>query len=142
MARRMFGVLAAAGFGLLMAAMPVWAHHSFAAAFDANKPVIVHGVIVEIRLENPHSWFFIDVTDASGKVARWGFEGSTPTSLIRSGFKPGSLKVGDEVTVKGSHARDASKNEGAAREIALKDGRSFIVGPAGNDGSAPTGSAF
>ena len=133
MARRMFGVLAAAGSGLLMAGMPVWAHHSFAAAFDADKPVTVHGVIVEIRLENPHSWFFIDVTDVNGKVVRWGFEGGTPTSLIRSGFKPNSLKVGDEVTVKGSHARDASKNEGAVREMALKDGRSFIVGPAGNE---------
>lgn len=142
MVRKMFGALAVASVGLLMAAMPTWAHHSFAAAFDANKPVNVRGVIVEIRLENPHSWFFIDMTDANGKVIKWGFEGSTPTSLIRSGFKPGSLKVGDEVTIKGSHARDASKNEGAAREIVLKDGQSFIVGPAGNDGSAPTGPAF
>ena len=68
-----------------------------------------------------------------GKVVRWGFEGSTPTSLLRSGYKPNSLKVGDKVTVKGVHARDMSKNEGAAREIVAADGRSFIVGPAGNE---------
>lgn len=119
--------------GMLGATTAAWAHHSFASAFDADKPVEVRGVLVEIRLENPHSWFYVDVTDSTGKVVRWAFEGSTPTSLIRSGFKPGSLKVGDEVIVKGSHARDASKNEGAARSFTLKDGRSFIVGPQGNE---------
>jgi Family of unknown function (DUF6152) len=65
-------------------------------------------VITEIRLENPHSWFCVDVTDANGKVTKWGFEGNTPTSLLRAGYKRDSLKVGDKVTVKGSHARDMS----------------------------------
>src|SRR6266853_1080260 len=87
--------------GMLWATAPAWAHHSFSSVFDADKPVEVHGVLAEIRLQNPHSWFYVDVTDPSGKVVRWAFEGSTPTSLIRSGFKPSSLKVGDEVTVKG-----------------------------------------
>jgi hypothetical protein len=131
----MFAAMAAT-VGVFGAVMPMSAHHSFSSVFDADKPVEVRGVLSEIRLENPHSWFYVDVTDAAGKVARWGFEGSTPTSLIRSGFKPGSLKVGDEVTIKGSHARDASKNEGAARSITLKDGRSFIVGPQGNEPDA------
>ena len=117
--------------GVLLMATAAWAHHSFAAAFDENKPVIVKGVITEIRLENPHSWFYLDVTDGSGKVVRWGFEGSTPTSLIRSGYKRDAVKVGDKVTIKGSHARDMSANMGAAREIVLDDGRSFIVGPKG-----------
>ena len=119
--------------GVVLAALPASAHHSFAAAFDADKPVTVQGVITEVRLENPHSWFFLNVTGPDGKVVKWGFEGSTPTSLIRSGYKPDSIKVGDQVTVKGSHARDASKNEGAARQIILSDGRAFIVGPAGNE---------
>jgi hypothetical protein len=65
-------------------------------------------------------------------VTRWGFEGNTPTSLIRAGYKRDSVKVGDKVTVTGSHARDMSANMGAAREIVLEDGRSFIVGPRGN----------
>jgi hypothetical protein len=121
------------GLGALAAAMPASAHHSFSSVFDANKPVELSGVLAEIKLENPHSWFYIDVTDAGGKVVRWGFEGSTPTSLIRSGFKPGSLKVGDQVTVKGSRARDMSKTQGAARSLTLKDGRSFIVGPLGTE---------
>ena len=112
------------------------AHHSFAAAFDATKPVVVTGVVAEIRLVNPHSQFVVDVTDAAGKVETWRFEGSTPSSLIRSGFKPGTLKVGDRVTVKGSHARDMTQNAAAAREIIAADGRSFLVGPAGEEGSS------
>lgn len=123
-----FGVLVASVI-LLVAARPAQAHHSFAAAFDANQPVTVRGVITEVRLENPHSWFFLDVRDASGKVERWAFEASTPTSLIRSGVKPGFIKAGDEVTIKGYHARDVTQNAGAAREIVLADGRAFAVGP-------------
>ena len=130
MARKGLGVLVASVV-VLVAAMPARAHHSFAAAFDVTQPVAVHGVIAEVRLENPHCWFFINVTDASGKVQKWAFEASTPTSLIRSGVKPGFVKAGDEVTIKGYHARDASQNFAAARELVLADGRAFAVGPVG-----------
>jgi hypothetical protein len=133
MKRTLVGVLAAAG-AVLVAVQPASAHHSFAAVFDANQPVTVHGVITEVRLENPHSWFFIDVRDAAGKVEKWSFEASTPTSLIRSGVKPGFVKVGDEVTIKGYHARDMSQNAGAARELVLADGRAFAVGPSVGQG--------
>jgi hypothetical protein len=119
--------------GVSALATTAWAHHSFAAAFDENKPVTIKGVITEIRLENPHSWFYLDVTDEAGKVTKWGFEGSTPTSLVRSGYKRDAVKVGDKVTIKGSHARDVTANMAAAREIILEDGRSFIVGPKGNE---------
>ena len=87
---------------LLFAAVTIlgvraYAHHSFSAAFDATQPVTVRGVVTEVRLENPHSWFFIEVKDASGKLEKWSFEASTPTSLIRSGVKPGFIK---DVTIK------------------------------------------
>jgi hypothetical protein len=128
--------IAAAAALLVLSIRPAVAHHSFSAAFDATKPVVVAGVITEIRLVNPHSQFVVDVTDPSGRVETWRFEGSTPSSLIRSGFKPGTLKAGDKVTVKGSHARDMTQNAAAAREIVTADGRSFIVGPAGDEGAA------
>ena len=133
MVRSVVGVLVAASVGTAAMAVPVWAHHSFAAAFDADKPVTVRGVIVEAKLANPHSWIYLDVTDASGTVARWGFEAQTPTALIRSGVKPDVFKVGSEVTIRGVHARDMTRNEGAAREIVLADGRSYIIGPKGNE---------
>ena len=128
MERKVFLALASAG--VLLAAMPVWAHHSAAAAFDPAKPVTLTGVVAEVRLENPHSWFFVDVTDESGKVTKWGFEGTPPTALIRSGYKRDALKPGDKVTVKGVHSRDLSVNMGAAHEIVLlSDGKTFVVGP-------------
>jgi hypothetical protein len=117
--------------GLVLSAAGLHAHHSFAAVFDENNPVSVTGVVTEVRLENPHSWFYVDVTDPNGKVTKWGFEGNTPTSLLRAGYKRDSVKVGDRVTIKGSRARDLSANMGAAREIVLADGRSFVVGPRG-----------
>jgi hypothetical protein len=128
MKRRSLGILAAS-LALAAAAIPAQAHHSFASAFDANQPITVKGVIVEVRLENPHSWFFINVTKPDGKVEKWGFEAQTPTSLLRSGFKPNTVKQGDEVTIKGWRARDLNSNMGAARELDLPDGRAFAIGP-------------
>ena len=110
---------------LALAATTAAAHHSFSAAFDMTKPVTVKGTIVQVRLENPHSWFFLDVKDASGKVERWAFEAGTPSGMIRNGFKPGIIKQGVEVTIKGFHARDQSQNMGMLRELVLADGTSY-----------------
>src|SRR5918996_6193791 len=118
--RRFYLLALVAGMSGLLGALPLQAHHSAAAAFDSTKPVTVTGVITEVRLENPHTWFFLDVKDASGKVVNWGFEGTTPTALIRSGFKRDTLKIGDRVTVKGVHSRDMTVNRGAASTITLE----------------------
>ena len=110
---------------LALASATVTAHHSFSAAFDMTKAVTVKGTIVQVRLENPHSWFFIDVKDESGKVERWAFEAGTPSGMIRNGFKPGIIKSGVEVTIKGFHARDQTQNMGMLRELVLADGTSY-----------------
>jgi hypothetical protein len=133
MPRRALVMLLTSCVGAAAAASPAWAHHSFAAAYDADAPVTVRGVIVEARLANPHSRIVLDVTDANGTVTRWGFEAQTPTALVRSGVKPDVFKLGSLVTIRGVHARDMTKHEGAAREIVLEDGRSFIIGPKGNE---------
>jgi hypothetical protein len=136
MVRRVLGVPAAVGLISALTALPAWGHHSFAAAFDANALITVQGVITQVKLANPHSWIYLDVTDANNNVVHWGFEAQTPTALIRSGVKPDVFKVGSKVTIRGCHARDTTKNEGAAREIVLADGRSFIIGPKGNEPDA------
>ena len=136
MVRRVFAVLAAVALIGAVTAVPARAHHSFAAAFDANALITVQGVITQVKLANPHSWIYLDVKDANNNVVQWGFEAQTPTALIRSGVKPDVFKVGSTVTIRGCHARDVAKNEGAAREIILADGRSFIIGPKGNEPDA------
>lgn len=107
----------------------VWAHHSFAAEFDGANPISVQGVVTDIKWTNPHTWFYLDVKDDNGNVEKWGFEGGTPTGLIRNGIKRDFLKVGDRVTMKGFRARDLSRMYGAVREIILADGRVVTVGP-------------
>jgi hypothetical protein len=100
----------------------VRAHHSFAAAFDMTKPITVQGTIVQVRLENPHSWFFLDVKDQNGQVQRWAFEAGTPSGMIRNGFKPGIIKAGVPVTIKGFHARVAAHTVGMRRAHRRPDG--------------------
>jgi hypothetical protein len=121
MKRKVRIVLGSAVLALATAAAAL-AHHSFAAAFDMNKPVTVQGTIVQVRLENPHSWFFLDVKNASGQVERWAFEAGTPSGMIRNGFKPGVIKQGVEVTIKGFHAKDPTQNMGMLRELVMPDG--------------------
>jgi Family of unknown function (DUF6152) len=110
-----------------------WAHHSFAAEYDMKHPITVHGVIAEVRLENPHSWFVVDVKDeATGKVDKWSFEAGTPSGMIRNGYRPGVIKAGDEVTIKGFQSKD-SDVRGMLRELVTADGKVYgLFGPQEN----------
>jgi len=124
MHRKAFTVLVAS-LALLAVAIPASAHHSFAAAYDTNNPITVKGVIVQVRLENPHSWFFLDVKGPDGKLERWSFEAGTPSGMIRNGFKPGVIKAGTEVTIKGFHARDLTQKVGMLNELVTADGKVY-----------------
>lgn len=118
---------------LLLAAMPVLAHHSFAAEYDSTRPITLKGVVKRFDWVNPHSRLFIEVKDAAGKVTPWELETGNPTSLQRRGWKRDTLKPGDVVVVTGFQAKDRS-SLGAASTVSTADGKKLFVGSA-NDGS-------
>jgi len=103
---------------VLATAASAYAHHSFAAEFDANKPVNLKGAVTKVEWQNPHVWFYIDVKDASGKVTNWGIEMGSPNGLMRAGWDRKAMKAGDIVTVEGSRAKDDSNNVNA-RSVTL-----------------------
>ena len=106
------------------------AHHSFAAAYDMQKSVTVQGAIVQVRLTNPHSWFFLDVKEPDGKLTRWAFEAGTPSGMIRNGYKASELAPGTIVTIRGVRARDLTQNAGMLQQLTTADGKTYgMFGP-------------
>jgi hypothetical protein len=121
---------------VLTGARAVFGHHSFAAEFDASKPVTLQGTITKVEWTNPHTWFYIDVQD-NGKVVNWAVEGGAPNVLYREGWRPDSLKVGETVTITASRAKDGS-NLANATLVQLPDGRCLFAGTSGPGGTATT----
>ena len=114
----------------------VLAHHSFAAEFDAQKPVTLKGTVVKWEMINPHGWITIDVTGPDGKTAQWMIETSNPNGLMRLGWSKRSLKPGDEITVEAYRAKDGSNTANAAR-VTLADGRKMFAGSSGTPAGTP-----
>jgi hypothetical protein len=121
--------------GLILAAVPILAHHSFAAEYE-SKEVTLTGTITKVEWTNPHIYFYIDVKDASGTVVNWAVEGYPPNTLKRTGFTRDDLKVGDTVTITAYPAKD-SANRVAGREVTFPGGSKKFAGPAAG-GAPPT----
>jgi len=121
-----------AGIGFVVASAPAIAHHSFAAEYDATKPITLKGAVTKIEWTNPHARFYMDVKDDKGTVTNWNLELASPNVLTRQGWTRKSLEVGDQITVEGSLAKDGSKMANA-RIVTLANGKRVFAGSSGGD---------
>ena len=135
---RYIGLLFCAGmFALAAGSIPAAAHHSFAAEYDAAKPIKLTGKVTKVEWYNPHVFFYIDVKDEkTNEVANWAAEMNSPNSLMRLGWTRGSLKLDDVVTVEGSLAKDGSKLLNARSVVLTRTGQRLFAGSSGGDGPA------
>jgi hypothetical protein len=113
---------------------PVWAHHAFAAEFDAKKPIKLVGTVTQWELINPHSWIHIDVKNADGTVTNWMIEVGSPNTLFRLGFNKSSLPAGTEITVDGYQSKDGL-NSAVGKNLTFADGKRLFLG--GSAGEPP-----
>jgi hypothetical protein len=109
------------------AALPAWAHHSFASEFDVSKPVKLEGTVTKMEWINPHSWIHIDVKNPDGTVTSWMIEGGSPNALLRRGFTKHSLEPGSQIIVEGYQAKDGA-NRANGRDLTFSDGRKLFLG--------------
>ena len=116
--------------GLFMSAAPVFAHHAFAAEFDAKRPVKLRGTVSKMEWINPHAWIHVDVKGPDGKVTTWMIEAGSPNVLLRRGFTKTTVSKGTPVVVDGYQAKDGS-NRANGRDVTFLDGRKLFLGSSG-----------
>jgi len=128
-------LIALASLGLVIAAAPVWAHHSFAAQFDDKSPITIKGTLSKMEWLNPHTWIHVDVKEPDGKVVTWAIEGATPNSLLRRGLRQSDFPNGVELEVHGYRAKNGTP-VASGEKLTFTDGRNFYLG-AGDAPGAP-----
>lgn len=116
--------------GLLLLAVPSYAHHSFAAEFDATKCADFAGTLTAIEWQNPHGYFHVDVKNSSGATEAWTFQTVSIITLKRSGTSRRDFldNIGKNVSVRGCLAKNGVKNRAAAETMKMSDGQVRIVG--------------
>ena len=120
-------ILVAVLIALVLSVTPAFPHHSFAAEFDASKPLTLKGNITKLDMVNPHSWLYLDVKAPDGKIVNWAIEMGSPNALIRRGITRASVPIGGEVTVEGYRAKDGTPTANGTT-IKLADGRQLFAG--------------
>jgi uncharacterized protein DUF6152 len=126
---------------LFAVTVPVWAHHAFAAEFDASKPIKFKGTVTKMEWINPHAWIHIDVKGEDGKVTPWMIEAAAPNALLRRGWTKNSLPAGVEILVEGFQAKDGA-NRANGSVITFTDGKKLFVGSSAGDPGAAPGTTF
>lgn len=127
---RMTGTIMLVAGAVTIGALPAAAHHAFAAEFDVNQPVKVHGVVTKVEWVNPHAWIYVDVKGADGKVVNWHFELGPPNALFRLGWRKDAIPAGTEVDITGFRAK-SMENTANGRSIILPDGKELFSGGSG-----------
>ena len=130
-ARRIAASVVISTIAFLAVATPAYSHHSFAAQYDAAKPITLTGKVTKVEWTNPHVYVYVDVRDEkTGEVAKWALEiGGGPNSLIRQGWSRDSLKADDVINVEASLARDGSRLASAQSIVLAATGKKVFSSP-------------
>ena len=128
---RMYITVMAVCTALLLTVVSLRAHHAFAAEFDGNKPIkFLDATVTKVQLINPHSWIFVDVKGADGKIENWAIEAGSPNILLRRGITKDTLKAGQKIRVDGYQSKDGS-HRANGRDLTLPDGTQLFLGSSG-----------
>jgi len=129
--RLIAGAVVTAGIALLLSQATVWAHHAFSAEFDSNKPIhFTDATVTRVQLINPHSWIYVDVKGADGKIENWAIEAGSPNILMRRGITKDTVKAGQKIVVEGYQSKDGS-HRANGRDLTLPDGTKLFLGSSG-----------